>query len=255
MTRLEALEQVLDLLQLSSEELSKMLVPSSHTERLKMKLIKDENTINSYVSPDPELSKYHTSLFDELVKILAVCYRTGILEIMEYEYETHQSVSQALHRLPRDFVRLCDLEDIIDTAQDNTDNAIAGSEIRLKRKPLYRSFIDHFTSLDEMKYVLEELAIKLSAFREEKIKPELRVKEDSNSTIEFVGEENLGQPKDETCKAKLIDYLKLDISIVTIIFLLEGVEVVDYNCIDEKIESIADGIFNKAKDYIERLDR
>ena len=37
MTRLKALEQVLDLLQLPSKELSNMLVPSSHQEKLEMK--------------------------------------------------------------------------------------------------------------------------------------------------------------------------------------------------------------------------
>ena len=255
MTRLKALEEVLDLLQLPYKELSKMLVPSSHKEKLYMGPSNNETTVNTHTSLDLKLHKYHDSLYGELLEILRSSFETGVLDIVEKEDITYLSISQALRYLPADFASLCSLEGRVDIPQENADNTTSDFKARLTRKPLYRSFIDHFISINEVKYVLAELATKLSTFRREKTTSEFTVKEDSSTATVFIEEKSISQSLDEICREKLAGYLQLDVSIVTIIFLLEGVEVVEYNCIDEKTGSLADGVFKKAKDYIERLDR
>ena len=87
---------------------------------------------------------------------------------MEREDIVYQSISRALHCLPADVISLCGLESIINIAQGNAGKTISDIEARLKRKPLYRSFIDHFISVKEVGYVLEKLAIKLAGFQKRK---------------------------------------------------------------------------------------
>ena len=235
-TRLEALEQVFNLLQLPFEELSKMLVPSSRAEE-NNKVLQSTDGVIVETHVDPKLSGYYDSLYNEFVATTKTWFQNGILQVVEREWIKYCSVSQAFHWLPPHFRSFCDSYKEFSSAQC----------AQISKTTMYRNFIDHFISCDEVEYVLENLGVKLSAFRVKKIISETGMQENCNTAIVSAEEE-------ETCKEKLKEYLQTDKCIVTVVFLLEGAEVLDYKSIDEKIENIADGIFRKAKEYIERLE-
>ena len=235
-TRLEALEQVLNLLQLPSEELSKMLTPSSCTRRNKP--LQSTSDIIIETNSDLKLSKYYESLYNEFVTTTTKSwFRNEILQVVEREENRYNSVSQAFHWLQSHFSSFCGFNKEISSAQ----------YIQKEQTMIYRNFIDHFISCDEVKYVLEKLGIKLSAFRVKRILFETVMQENFNNA-------RLSADEEETYKEKLREYVEIDKRIVTVVFLLEGVEVLGYKSVDEKIENIADGIFKKAKEYIERLE-
>ena len=203
----------------------------------------------------PKLLEYFDSLCKKLAVTVKPCFRNGILQILEKDDIAYHSISQALHCLPSHFINLCDFSIEASTAKDGLEEVSFARCIQIRQTKMYRDFINHFISVDELEYVLEKLAIKLLVFRAKRIVSDIRIQEDCNSAVSPTKEESMHQSEGQAYEEKLTEYLQIDKRIASIILLLEGVEVVDYKSIDEKIENIADAIFNGVEKYVERLGK
>ena len=98
---------------------------------------------------------------------------------------------------------------------------------------------------------MERLVLKLANIRKNKFLFELVIQEERD--FFSLLEEDLMTNQETSGTGTLNKYGNKDITAIILICLLKGAEVVDYNCIGEKVENIAQAVYTEAKSYAKEI--
>ena len=229
-SKIEALEGVRSILELSYDKLRMMLVPSTYHK-------KDDVRV--------EILEYYNLLSRELLRVFRESFDIVGIQLEERELAISQFIRDALKQIPIVLETKLSIFAILVSSTEAGSGELSDidqSQIRQSNK-VYKDFIDHFVSFNEIKYVVEALTSKCAEFRAHQLLCE-------HCEEKAVMNEDMVKEFEET-KDLLKKYGQIDVAVITIICLLEGVEVKGYECMDQKIENIAEAIFRKVKTYIE----